>query len=90
MWYCPKALYCRRLHGHVGRLGQADFGYTAEIFERSDRQRFQVLPIRWVVERTFARLNCSRRLFKECELRQQFAETMIHIAFVQLLLRRAL
>ena len=81
MWHGPKGLYCRRLQGRVDRLGQADFGYTVEIVIRSDRQRFETLPKRWIVERTFAWLNWSRRLFKDYELRQQSAETMIHIAF---------
>jgi transposase len=65
------------------------FGYTLEIVKRSHQQGFQVLPKRWIVERTFAWLNWSRRLSKDYELRHQSAETMIHIAFVHLLLRRA-
>jgi putative transposase len=60
------------------------------IVKRSNRQRFQVLPKRWILERTFAWLNRSRRLSKGYELRQQPAETMIHIAFFHMLLSRAL
>jgi transposase len=48
-----------------------------------------VLPKPRIVERTFARLNGSQRLSKDCELRHTLAETMIHIAFAHLLLRRS-
>jgi len=50
--------------------------------------KFQVLPKRWIVERTFAWLAWSRRLSKDYELHPTSAETMIHIAFAHLLLRR--
>ncbi len=64
------------------------FGYTVEIVKRSDQKGFQVLPKRWIVERTLAWLNWSRRLSKDYELRHTSSETMIHIAFVHQLLRR--
>jgi len=46
------------------------------------------LPKRWIVERTFASLNWSRRLSKDYERCHTSAETMIHIAFAHQLLRR--
>jgi transposase len=46
----------------------------SEIVKSSDRQRFQVLLKRWIVERTYAWLNRSRRLSKGCEVRQQSAK----------------
>ncbi len=64
------------------------FGYAVNIVKRSDQKGFQVLPKRWIVERTFAWLNWSRRLSKDYELRHTSAETMIHIAFAHQLLRR--
>jgi hypothetical protein len=39
---------------------------------------------RWIVERTFAWLNWSRRFSKDYELRPSSAETMIYIAFAQM------
>ncbi|HUZ94485.1 MAG TPA: transposase [Edaphobacter sp.] len=65
------------------------FGYTVKVVKRSDHKSFQVLPKRWIVERTFAWLNWSRRLSKDYEIRHTSAETMIHIAFAHLLLRRS-
>jgi transposase len=77
--------------GYAGTLidwAEKMFGYTVEIVKRSDVKGFQVLPKRWIVERTFAWLNWSRRLSKDYELRYTSAETMIHIAFAHQLLRR--
>ena len=77
--------------GYTGTLiewAKEMFGYTVKIVKRSDQKGFQVLPKRWIVERTFAWLNCSRRLSKDYELRHNSAETMIHIAFAHQLLRR--
>src|ERR1039458_214977 len=77
--------------GYTGTLiewAKEMFGYTVKIVKRSDQKSFQVLPKRWIVERTFAWLNCSRRLSKDYELRHTSAETMIHIAFAHQLLRR--
>jgi transposase len=65
------------------------FGYTLEIVKRNEQHLFRVLPKRWIVERTFAWLNWSRRLSKDYELRHTSAETMIYIAFAHLLLRRS-
>jgi transposase len=77
--------------GYTGTLidwAKQMFGYTVEVVKRTDQHLFKVLPKRWIVERTFAWLNWSRRLSKDYELRHSSAETMIHIAFAHLLLRR--
>ena len=49
---------------------------------------FQVLPKRWIVERTFGWLNRSRRLSKDYEQRSDVSENMIYIAMIHLMLRR--
>jgi transposase len=45
------------------------FGYHVKVVQRSDQKGFKVLPKRWIVERTFAWLNWSRRLSKDYEIR---------------------
>ena len=77
--------------GYTGKLigwAKEMFGYNVEVVKRNELHKFQILPKRWIVERTFAWLNWSRRLSKDYELRHTSAETMIHIAFSHLLLRR--
>ena len=48
---------------------------------------FRILPKRWVVERTFAWLNFSRRLSKDYEISCSSAETMIMISYASTLLK---
>jgi len=77
--------------GYTGKLiGWAKdmFNYTVEIVQRNEQHTFKVLPKRWIVERTFAWLNWSRRLSKDYELNATSAEAMVHIAYVHLLLKR--
>ena len=64
------------------------FGYEVEVVKRNQLHQFKILPKRWIVERTLAWLNWSRRLSKDYELLANSAETMIFIAFAHLLLRR--
>jgi transposase len=60
-----------------------------QIVKRTDVAKgFEVLPRRWVVERTFAWLNRNRRLAKDFESSVASAETWLMIASVQLLVRR--
>ena len=49
---------------------------------------FQLLPWRWIVERTFGWLGCYRRLSKDDEYLTQTSEAMIRVAMIHLLIRR--
>ena len=65
------------------------FRFKIEPVLRPEGQKgFQVLPRRWVVERTFAWLDASRRLSRDCEVLVDTSETMIYIAMTRLLIRR--
>jgi transposase len=60
-----------------------------EIVKRSDQAKgFEVLPKRWVVERTFAWLGRCRRLAKDFENLAQNAVAFIRLASIRLMLRR--
>ena len=64
-------------------------GWLLEIVRRpSDSHRFEVLPRRWVVERTLAWLGRSRRLSKDYEALPETTEAWVHIAMIYLMLRR--
>ena len=63
--------------------------WTLEIIKRSDHAKgFELLPRRWVVERTFAWLGRCRRLAKDWEKSIASAEAWIRIAHIRLLTRR--
>lgn len=62
-------------------------GIRLEISKRSE-QRFEVVPRRWVVERTIAWSNRYRRLSKDYEYRTTTSEAMIYMTGIKLLLRR--
>jgi putative transposase len=68
----------------------ADLGkWTLEIVKRSDTAKgFEVLPRRWVVERTFAWLNRCRRLAKDFEATITSAVAWVYIAHIRTLTRR--
>jgi len=53
-----------------------------------DQVGFQVLPRRWVVERTFGWMTRWRRLVRDYEKRLDVSEAMIHVSMGALLLRR--
>ena len=63
--------------------------WTFEIVRRSDTAKgFEVLPRRWVVERTLAWLNRNRRLGKDFETLLASAESWLYVASIQLIVRR--
>jgi transposase len=63
--------------------------WRIEIVKRSDHAAgFQLLPRRWVVERTFAWLNRNRRLAKDFEATIGSSEAWVYLASIQLLARR--
>jgi transposase len=81
----------------------ADGGYAGKLVEWAERiahltveivrkplgiKTFQVLPRRWVVERTFAWIVKCRRLDHDYERRPETSEAMIKWAMIGLMLRR--
>ena len=81
--------------GYLGTLVQwvkqlRPFGkLRLEIVRRSDHAKgFQVLPKRWLVERTFGWLFKSRRLCRDYEVRLDHSEAMIRLCMIRLMLKR--
>ena len=64
------------------------FSLEVEISKKLKPHCWQVLPKRWIVERTFAWLNWSRRLSKDFEITTDSEETMIKISHIHTLLKR--
>lgn len=62
---------------------------SVQIARRSELHSFEVMPQRWIVERSFAWLEKNRRLWKNCERKLNTSLQFIHLAFLALLLRRS-
>lgn len=58
-----------------------------EVVKRQ-HQQFEVLPRRWVVERTLAWLGKQRRLSKDYERLPEVSEAVVHVAMIPLMLNR--
>lgn len=85
--------------GTFARWLEAERGWRVEVPRHRDRHLwrygleekptgFQVIPRRWVVERTFAWLSRSRRLARDYERLPETGEAMIHAAMSRIMLRR--
>jgi transposase len=74
-----------KLRSALRKMGE----WTVEIIRRSDKAKgFEVLPRRWVVERTFAWLGRSRRLAKDWERSLESAIAWLFIANIRFMTRR--
>lgn len=65
----------------------AEFGLGVDISKRI-KPEFEILPKRWVVERTFGWANHSRRLSKDFEISTAHEENMFMISHLHTLLKR--
>lgn len=64
-------------------------GWTIQIVKRSDAAKgFEILPRRWVVERTLAWLGRCRRLAKDWEASIASSEAWANVAHIRMLTRR--
>jgi len=74
-------VFCKALHRVLGRI-------DVEIVKRSDGARgFEVLPRRWIVERTIGWLGRCRRLAKDWENLNRKALAFLRLASIRLMLR---
>lgn len=78
--------------GYAGQLvewARVVGGWVLEIVKRpSNSHSFEVLPRRWVVERTLGWLGRNRRLSKDYEELTESAEAWVYIAMIHLMLKR--
>lgn len=63
-------------------------GADVEVVKRDELHKFVVLPMRWVVERTFGWLDKSRRLWKNCEYSLHNSLQMMILALIAVLIKR--
>ena len=77
--------YAGELVAWAKRVGK----WTLEIVRRNpDTKGFEVLPHRWIVERTLAWLGRHRRMSKDYEALPETSETRVRIVMINLMLHR--
>ncbi len=76
--------------GDLAEWMKDKFGWALEVVLRPDEcpSKFQVLPKRWIVERSFAWLENFRRLTIDYEYYAETAETMVQLAFCKIMLNK--
>lgn len=75
--------------GYAGEKVRKIAPRPVEIVRRSDTAKgFEVLPKRWIVERTLAWITANRRMARDFERHAQTAKTFIQIAMIKLMMRR--
>lgn len=78
--------------GYAGQLIEwvkITIACVLQIVKRSDTAKgFEVLPKRWIVERTFGWLGRYRRLSKDYEQLVESSESMVHLAMINLMVHR--
>ena len=78
--------------GYRGKLSDMvkDWGWELSVVLRPDEssKKFQVLPLRWIVERTFSWIENYRRMTTDYEYKTESAEAMLQITFCQIMLKK--
>jgi transposase len=89
-WPWVKHLFADGAYDRLKLMDKAAYlDFVIEIIRRCDHQKgFQVLPRRWVVERTFGWMLRWRRLVRDYEKRIDVSKAMIFVAMGSNLLRR--
>ncbi|PWU51649.1 IS5 family transposase [Micromonospora sp. S4605] len=81
--------YVNRVDASLLDWARTHAGIELQIVARNaDVKGFQVLPRRWVVERTFSWLGRCRRLARDYERKPAHAEAMIKVAMIRLMAAR--
>jgi putative transposase len=77
--------------GYRGKLSDMvkDWGWELSVVLRPDEssKKFQVLPLRWIVERTFSWIENYRRMTTDYEYKMESAEAMLQITCCQIMLK---
>lgn len=78
--------------GYRGKLADTvkELGWELSVVLRPEESSkiFQVLPLRWIVERTFAWIENYRRMTTDYEYKTESAETMLQITCCQIMLKK--
>jgi len=89
-WCRLKLLWADAAYAQIVEKVRQTFGWQLDIVRRSDTAKgFEVLPHRWIVERTFGWLGRYRRLARDFEHTVSSSESVVYIASIRRLLKLA-
>lgn len=78
--------------GYRGKLADMvkELGWELPVVLRPEEssKKFQVLPLRWIVERTFSWVESYRRMTTDYEYRTESAEAMLQMTCCQIMLKK--
>jgi putative transposase len=67
---------------------KSTFGWVMEVILRHESSCFEVLPKRWIVERTFAWISFQRRMSKDYERYSDSSLAFIQLSMIRVMLNR--
>ena len=89
-WCRLKLIWADGAYAYIADKVRKNFGWSLEIVRRSDKSKgFEVLPRRWIVERTFGWLGRYRRLARDFEHTVSSSESVVYIASIRRMLKFA-
>lgn len=87
-WCRFKLIWADGAYEDISVWVKKQFGWRLEVVRRpSNAKGFQILPRRWVVERTFGWLGRYRRLGRDYEHQTLSSEAMVYLASIHCFLR---
>ena len=89
-WCRLKLIWADGAYVSIVKEVRQHFGWSLDIVRRSDKAKgFEVLPHRWIVERTFGWLGRYRRLSRDFEHTVSSSESVVYIASIRRMLKLA-
>ena len=89
-WCRLKLLWADAAYASIVENVRKTLGWKVDIVRRSDQAKgFEVLPHRWIVERTFGWLGRYRRLARDFEHTVSSSESVVYIASIRRMLKLA-
>jgi len=89
-WCRLKLIWADAAYAGIVEKVRKQLGWKLDIVRRSDKAKgFELLPHRWIVERTFGWLGRYRRLSRDFEHTVSSSESVVYIASIRRMLRLA-
>ena len=87
-WCRLKLIWADGCYVSIIEQVRKQFGWKLDIVRRSDKAKgFEILPHRWIVERTFGWLGRYRRLSRDFEHTVSSSESLVYIARIRRMLK---